>query len=202
VRPAAISAWRGRVHIETIESRHLLGFGNKFDIRDGARQEPLAVVKKPFAANWLVYGPTGELAAVVTKERSGLRTAEFVARIGERAVGAPQYSGARRHAVTGYVTRSTVPHRASGGHGASRPFPVEISIKARYARHCSPSEPTDRRLLKCQVRRQFRKFGPSCESLVRITSGVPNLVSCPAEAAWARFWAKALWWIWGTMQLN
>src|SRR5262249_16070432 len=54
-----------RIHIVTMESRHLLGFGNKFDIRDGARQEPLAVVKKPFAANWLVYGPTGDLAAVV-----------------------------------------------------------------------------------------------------------------------------------------
>jgi hypothetical protein len=90
---------RGRVHIVTMESRHLLGFGNKFDIRDGARQEPLAVVKKLFAANWLVYGPTGDLAAVVTKERSGLGTAAFVARIGERPVASFAWSNAMRPAL-------------------------------------------------------------------------------------------------------
>ena len=90
---------RGRVHIVTMESRHLLGFGNEFDIRDGARQEPLAVVKKPFAANWLVYGPTGDLTAVVTKERSGLGTAGFVASIGERPVASFAWSNAMRPAL-------------------------------------------------------------------------------------------------------
>jgi len=102
LRPT-IQVWletpRGRVHIVTMESRHLLGFGSKFDIRDGARQEPLAVVKKPFAANWLVYGPTGDLAAVVTRERSGLGTAEFVARIGERLVASFAWSNAMRPAL-------------------------------------------------------------------------------------------------------
>jgi len=82
-----------------MESRHLLGFGNKFDIWDGARQEPLAVVKKLFAANWLVYGPTGDLAAVVTKERSGLGTAGFVASIGERPVASFVWSNAMRPAL-------------------------------------------------------------------------------------------------------
>ena len=59
----------------------------------------MAVVKKPFAANWLVYGPTGDLAAVVTKERSGLGTAEFVARIGERPVASFAWSNAMRPAL-------------------------------------------------------------------------------------------------------
>jgi hypothetical protein len=64
-------------------------------------------------------------------------------------------------------------------------------------------------LLACYVVRSETRgnedLGAKSQILVkeiRITSGVPNLVSCPAEAAWARFWATALWWIWGTMQLN
>jgi len=74
------------VRIVTMESRHLFGLGNEFDVLDGLTREPLAVVRKPFAGDWLVYSPTGDLAAVVAKDHSGLGAAEFVVRVGGRPV--------------------------------------------------------------------------------------------------------------------
>src|SRR5262245_9736875 len=67
-----------RVPIVGIQSRHLFGLRNEFDVRDGLTHEPLATVKKPFAGEWLVYSPTDDLMAITTRAHSGLGTAEFI----------------------------------------------------------------------------------------------------------------------------
>src|ERR1044071_3847472 len=69
-----IEVWleRGeRTPIVTFKSRHLLGFGNAFDVSDGVTGEPLVTVKKPFAADWLVHDATGHLRALVTQASTG-----------------------------------------------------------------------------------------------------------------------------------
>lgn len=90
---------REEVRIVTMESRHVLGLGNEFDVRDGVTREPLAVVKKPFAAEWLIYSPTGDLMAVVAKEHGGFGQAEFMARVGERPVASLTWSNVMRPAL-------------------------------------------------------------------------------------------------------
>ena len=98
---------RERTRIISIESRHLFGLGNRFDVRDGATGELLAVVKKPFAADWLVHSPTGDLAAVVTRESSGLGTSRYVARVGERPVAAFSWSNVLRPSVEADLSEGT-----------------------------------------------------------------------------------------------
>lgn len=101
-RPA-IQVWletsKERVPIVGIRSRHLLGLGNEFDVRDGLTDEPLATIKKPFAGEWLVYGRTGDLMAIVTRTRSGLGTAEFIVRVNEHPVASFAWSNVIRPAL-------------------------------------------------------------------------------------------------------
>jgi len=79
-----------------IDSRNFLGPGNAFDVRDGVTGELLATVKKPFAADWLVHDPTGDLAAVVTRTSTGLGMATYVALIAARPVASFTWSNVLR----------------------------------------------------------------------------------------------------------
>src|SRR5262245_20309875 len=88
-----------RVPIVAIQSRHLLGLRNEFDVRDGLTHEPLATVKKPFAGEWLVYSPTGDLMAIATRAHSGLGTAEFIVRMSEHPVASFTWSNVMRPAL-------------------------------------------------------------------------------------------------------
>jgi len=83
-------------HVVTIESQHLLGLGNAFHVKDGVTGELLAAVKKPFAADWLVHDPTGDLAAVVTRTSTGLGMATYVALIAARPVASFTWSNVLR----------------------------------------------------------------------------------------------------------
>ena len=87
---------REHVRLVTMESRQLFGLGNAFDILDGITREPLAIVKKPFAGEWLVYAPSGDLAAIVAVEHSGLGAAQFVVRAGEQSVAIFRWSNMMR----------------------------------------------------------------------------------------------------------
>jgi len=89
-------ARNGRVPIVTVESRRLFGLGNEFDVRDGLAHEPLATVKKPFADDWMVYHPTGDLLAVIAKERSGFGRAEFIVRMDGRPMASFAWSNVIR----------------------------------------------------------------------------------------------------------
>jgi hypothetical protein len=89
-------ARKERVPIVTMESRRLFGLGNEFDIRDGLAREPLATVRKPFAGEWMVYRPTGDLLAVIAKERSGFGRAEFIVRMDGRPMGSIAWSNVVR----------------------------------------------------------------------------------------------------------
>ena len=94
-----IEVWlerRERTRIVTIESRHLLGLGNAFDVSDGVTGELLASVKKPFAADWLVHDAAGDLAAVVTRASTGLGAATYVAMATERPVASFAWSNVLR----------------------------------------------------------------------------------------------------------
>lgn len=94
-----IEVWlerRERTRIVTIESRHLLGLGNAFDVSDGVTGEILAGVEKPFAADWLVHDAAGDLAAAVTRASTGLGTATYVAMAAERPVASFAWSNVLR----------------------------------------------------------------------------------------------------------
>ena len=88
-----------RVPIVAMQSRHLLGLRNEFDVRDGLTHELLATVKKPFAGEWLVYSPTGDLMAITTRAHSGLGTAEFIVRMSEHPVASLTWSNVIRPAL-------------------------------------------------------------------------------------------------------
>ena len=92
-------AQKQRMPIVTTESRRLFGLGSEFDILDGAAHEPLATVKKPFAGEWMVYRPTGDLVAVIAKEPSEFVRADFIARMDGRPVGAFAWSNVNRPAL-------------------------------------------------------------------------------------------------------
>ena len=79
-----------------IDSRHPLGLGNAFDVRDGPTGALLATVKKPFAADWLVHATTGDLASVVTPTSTGLGMATYVAMIADRPVASFTWSNVLR----------------------------------------------------------------------------------------------------------
>ena len=85
---------RERTRIISIESRHLFGLGNRFDVRDGATGELLAVVKKPFAADWLIHSPTG-----ISRRRTRAKVAGSAqvgtCRVSERPVAAFSWSKPR-----------------------------------------------------------------------------------------------------------
>src|SRR5262245_39383791 len=87
---------RERTRIVTIESRHLFGLGNAFDVSDSVTGELLAAVKKPFDADWLVHDAAGDLAVVVTRTSTGLGTATFVAMAAERPVASFTWSNVLR----------------------------------------------------------------------------------------------------------
>ena len=99
----AIQVWletsKERVPIVGMQSRHLLGLGNEFDVHHGLSREPLATIKKPFAGEWLVYSPKGHLMAVTTRTRSGLGTGEFIVRMGEHPVASFAWSNVVRPAL-------------------------------------------------------------------------------------------------------
>jgi hypothetical protein len=90
---------KAAVPIVTMQSRQLFGLGNEFDVRDGLTHEPVATVKKPFAAEWLVYSPAGDLIAVTTRTRAGFGIAEFTVRMGEQPVASYAWSNAVRPAL-------------------------------------------------------------------------------------------------------
>ena len=94
-----LDAWKERVPIVTMESRRLFGLGNEFDILGGLAREPLATVRKPFAGEWMVYRPTGDLLAVIAKERSGFGRAEFIVRMDGRPMGSFAWSNVVRPAL-------------------------------------------------------------------------------------------------------
>lgn len=90
-----IEVWlerRERTRVVTLTSRHFLGFGNAFDVTDGVTGELLAVVKKPFAADWLVHDAAGDLEAVVTRTSTGPGTATYVAMAAEHPVASIAWS--------------------------------------------------------------------------------------------------------------
>jgi hypothetical protein len=94
-----IEVWlerRERTRIVTIESRHLFGLGNAFDVSDGVSGALLAAVKKPFAADWLVHDAAGDLAALLTRTSTGLGTATYVATTAERPVASFAWSNVLR----------------------------------------------------------------------------------------------------------
>jgi hypothetical protein len=98
-----IAVWsdarKERVPIVTMESRRPFGLGNTFDVRDGLARELLATVRKPFAGEWLVYRPSGDLLAVIARERSGFGTAEFVVRMDGCPMGSFMWSNVIRPAL-------------------------------------------------------------------------------------------------------
>lgn len=95
----ALETPAARIPIVAMQSRRLLGLGNEFDVRDELPHEPLATVKKPFAAEWLVYSPAGDLIAVTTRTRSGPGTAEFIVQITEQPVASFAWSNVVRPAL-------------------------------------------------------------------------------------------------------
>ena len=59
----------------------------------------MATVRKPFAGEWIVYRPTGDLLAVIAKERSGFGRAEFIVRMDGRPMGSFTWSNVVRPAL-------------------------------------------------------------------------------------------------------
>lgn len=90
---------KDRVPIVAMQSRHLLGLRNEFDVRDGLTHAPLATVKKPFAGEWLVYNPAGDLMAIITRTHSGLGTAQFIIRMSEHPVASFTWANVLRPAL-------------------------------------------------------------------------------------------------------
>ena len=94
-----IEVWLGRderTPIVTIKSRHLLGFGNAFDVSDSVTGELLVTVKKPFAADWLVRDAAGDLRALVTQASTGPGRATYMLMAAERPVASFAWSNLLR----------------------------------------------------------------------------------------------------------
>ena len=85
-----------QIPIVTMDSLHLFGLGNTFDVLDGGTRERLAIVCKPFAGDWQVYDEAADLAAIVARDRAGLGTATYVARADEATAGVFTWSNVMR----------------------------------------------------------------------------------------------------------